>query len=310
MKNNIKNVFFVIMMLAISSKSYASADSDLEIALPSLFAVEDEFQDYIARIDVISALPEAPAVSEPAGDAFCRERLSALMLLQEKRDGLYESEPIEEISYACDDCNQSFNRTSTLKRHRANVHAKIRYRCHLCEKSYSQGHHLDRHIENVHGEQKYVCSLCNTKFSLKSHLTRHCKRAHEGVKVGCRFCDKNFTGTEHLLTHVRNVHEGARDACPLCVDTFANTRKLEIHLEKVHHSIRYPCSACLKNYASKKNLKKHVRMKHPEMHEAIPKRQRRTKPANNAVPSGECSSGLLLSAEEIAGFPIYTQTDM
>ena len=83
--------------------------------------------------------------------------------------------------------------------------------CHECEKSFSRNSSLKRHIETMHkGSKTFICAVCDKPFSQKCHLTQHIETIHEGKRPHqCNICGKSFSQKHHLNTHVATVHQGS-----------------------------------------------------------------------------------------------------
>ncbi|XP_037921892.1 transcription factor IIIA isoform X2 [Hermetia illucens] len=108
--------------------------------------------------------------------------------------------------YNCPECNEEFQRWSTLQKHRKIFHAP-------------------------------TCFICDRKFSNKNHLRTHLKdhnRKAEKLKFPCPYdyCERSYQHRRNLNVHINNFHKGIRFLCPMenCQSSFATNQKLNAHI--------------------------------------------------------------------------------
>jgi len=56
----------------------------------------------------------------------------------------------EQGKYICDVCGETFTSSTSVRRHKINIHHKVRYYCTQCGKSFCQKCHLSSHLRSVH----------------------------------------------------------------------------------------------------------------------------------------------------------------
>lgn len=166
-------------------------------------------------------------------------------------------------SFICDICEKSFATKDQAKNHKIAVHDALRpYDCKQCGRAFSDRSNLRRHKMNIHqGIEAYVCDICDKRFSAKYALKCHL-RTHTGEKLySCDICKKDFAAKDSLQNHKKAVHHGIRShECKQCDRTFAYMPALRLH-EKIVHQRAPPlvCEICDKRFSVKSSLKKHMR---------------------------------------------------
>ncbi len=90
---------------------------------------------------------------------------------------------LEQMSWTCSVCSQTFTRKSILVNHIKGQHLnQMRYNCTYCEKMFWNPEDLDGHISAKHTNIKlHVCNSCGKSFHHKKSLVRHVKENHLGV---------------------------------------------------------------------------------------------------------------------------------
>jgi uncharacterized Zn-finger protein len=71
---------------------------------------------------------------------------------------------------SCDICEKSFNKQSSLARHKYE-HSGVRpFICDICKKAFKHKHHLAEHRRLHTGEKPFQCSKCFKRFSHSGKL--------------------------------------------------------------------------------------------------------------------------------------------
>ena len=108
----------------------------------------------------------------------------------------------------CQQCGQSFETTTQLRKHVHNKHKSLIEVCGTCGHKFHSHRDLQRHIDGVHdGRRDFQCQWCGNKFSSKHTLKRHVARIHEKQNHTCHHCGKIFNLIGMLKTHLKKVHE-------------------------------------------------------------------------------------------------------
>lgn len=77
-------------------------------------------------------------------------------------------------SFACNICNKSYSRISTLKEHHLVLHEqKLDFECSQCHQGFVTGAKLRSHQKRRHKFVEYSCKSCNEKFSSKESFNEH-----------------------------------------------------------------------------------------------------------------------------------------
>ena len=100
------------------------------------------------------------------------------------------------MKFECEDCEESFTREDSLKRHQKEKHLKLnanldfvedfekflQHNCDQCNKSFKRKDKLQRHMKTVHSnpenKKPFQCPKCDSKFSRKDALNRHENQKH------------------------------------------------------------------------------------------------------------------------------------
>ncbi|XP_007253496.3 zinc finger E-box-binding homeobox 2 isoform X1 [Astyanax mexicanus] len=92
----------------------------------------------------------------------------------------------EEGLYACDICDKSFQKSSSLLRHKYEHTGKRPHECQICKKAFKHKHHLIEHSRLHSGEKPYQCDKCGKRFSHSGSYSQHmnhryafCSRDHD-----------------------------------------------------------------------------------------------------------------------------------
>ncbi|CAB1353239.1 unnamed protein product [Coregonus sp. 'balchen'] len=75
--------------------------------------------------------------------------------------------------YACNICNKTFQKSSSLLRHKYEHTGKRPHECQICKKAFKHKHHLMEHSRLHSGEKPYQCDKCGKRFSHSGSYSQH-----------------------------------------------------------------------------------------------------------------------------------------
>lgn len=116
--------------------------------------------------------------------------------------------PVEEKTYMCPDCGETFTHSGSLNRHLRMHRGERPYKCVVCGEGFCSMSKLYRH-ERIHMVDKpYHCEICGKSFAVKSTLTRH-QMLHQAERpYMCSHCEKGYVQRSHLARHHQKAHPG------------------------------------------------------------------------------------------------------
>ncbi|XP_053154088.1 zinc finger protein 436-like [Hemicordylus capensis] len=120
----------------------------------------------------------------------------------------YPMPQMEEKSYMCPDCGETFTHSGSLNRHLRMHRGERPYKCVVCGEGFCSMSKLYRH-ERIHMVDKpYHCETCGKSFAVKSTLTRH-QMLHQAERpYMCSHCEKGYVQRSHLARHHHKAHPG------------------------------------------------------------------------------------------------------
>jgi len=96
---------------------------------------------------------------------------------RQNNDRLHEGSPnvsqCIDLPYKCDICDKSFQKQSSLTRHKYEHTGKRPHHCTECGKSFKHKHHLIEHQRLHSGEKPYQCDKCGKRFSHSGSYSQH-----------------------------------------------------------------------------------------------------------------------------------------
>ncbi|MEE6471702.1 hypothetical protein FKM82_009346 [Ascaphus truei] len=75
--------------------------------------------------------------------------------------------------YICDQCNKTFQKSSSLLRHKYEHTGSRPHQCEVCSKAFKHKHHLIEHVRLHSGEKPYCCDKCGKRFSHSGSFSQH-----------------------------------------------------------------------------------------------------------------------------------------
>ncbi|KAM9482538.1 zinc finger E-box-binding homeobox 1 isoform 1-T1 [Clarias gariepinus] len=162
-------------------------------------------------------------------DARTRGSLDYLALMEEGLDG--DNGPgrkrlrkTEEGLYACDICDKSFQKSSSLLRHKYEHTGKRPHECQICKKAFKHKHHLIEHSRLHSGEKPYQCDKCGKRFSHSGSYSQHmnhryafCGRDNDPDGQG----EEQVLGDAPLYTSTHTKHHAETRDNSLCLEETA-----------------------------------------------------------------------------------------
>ncbi|KAL1272237.1 hypothetical protein QQF64_028099 [Cirrhinus molitorella] len=111
-------------------------------------------------------------------EALNRGGLEYLSLMDDGMDGEIgpgrkRLKKTEEGLYACDICDKTFQKSSSLLRHKYEHTGKRPHECQICKKAFKHKHHLIEHSRLHSGEKPYQCDKCGKRFSHSGSYSQH-----------------------------------------------------------------------------------------------------------------------------------------
>uniref|UniRef100_A0A7E4W423 Zinc finger E-box-binding homeobox protein zag-1 n=1 Tax=Panagrellus redivivus TaxID=6233 RepID=A0A7E4W423_PANRE len=79
----------------------------------------------------------------------------------------------EDGVYACDQCEKTFGKQSSLARHKYEHSGQRPYKCDTCEKAFKHKHHLTEHKRLHTGDKPFQCNKCLKRFSHSGSYSQH-----------------------------------------------------------------------------------------------------------------------------------------
>lgn len=179
---------------------------------------------------------------------------------------------IELERHACDQCNTTFVRATTLRAHIKDVHLKEEeHKCENCSKLFSCKSNLTSHLVDAVclREKEHSCDYCSNSFQQKDELESHVLDAHPHA---CGECTKRYRSMKGLSRHIDQAHLGAREEhlCKKCDKHYSTSFGLDRHVLRVHAEGKaFKCDVCGSQFNRKDSRDRHVRRVHREKSTAI-----------------------------------------
>lgn len=145
--------------------------------------------------------------------------------------------PSGEKLYKCQDCGQSYNRSSSFSNHRLAHHPSV---CQHCGRRFSMPDSLESHLQLVcerkdrTGESEFQCHVCQKKLTSKKILQRHLRLHSNSGLFPCTICSKTFGLKSSLEFHMKSHDMHKPFKCKICFITFSEKSTAIRHLKKQH----------------------------------------------------------------------------
>ena len=77
--------------------------------------------------------------------------------------------------YQCDQCDISFKKKDSLRKHVKTHNKEKPHQCSLCNKVFKRKYNLIHHSSTIHSEDRiiYQCTYCDKVFKKKGNLSQH-----------------------------------------------------------------------------------------------------------------------------------------
>ncbi|XP_010899255.2 zinc finger E-box-binding homeobox 2-like isoform X1 [Esox lucius] len=137
---------------------------------PMTFMMESDTDSVLKRIHM-----ERQAFMS---EMMARGGLDYISLMDEGADidggqGRKRLKKTDEGLYACDICDKTFQKSSSLLRHKYEHTGKRPHECKTCKKAFKHKHHLIEHSRLHSGEKPYQCDKCGKRFSHSGSYSQH-----------------------------------------------------------------------------------------------------------------------------------------
>lgn len=165
----------------------------------------------------------------------------------------------------CDQCGDTFARTSALSSHKTNMHNenKPKFPCSKCTRVLDSKSGLRYHMKHNHNtgnNLSFPCFICGKLFKERSLLKVHEVGHKETRDFKCDQCSATFKRTSGLATHKKRHAKDHRHFCRICKKGFFSPMELHSH-ERTHTGERpYKCSLCDYRCAHRSNMYKHEKV--------------------------------------------------
>lgn len=186
----------------------------------------------------------------------------------------------------CYECDISFTRKWTLKRHLKEIH-NIEYESDdesssgeddvvdepLSSDEGTEIEDSDFEVDEDKGENSILkCKFCDKQFSVQRYLDTHVMVKHTKTETfQCENCDKTFHQKKHLKRHRETIHglqnpdiinfksSPKNHICNICGSIFNRADNLTRHMKSAHvPKVKdFACMYCEKKFDKKWNLSRH-----------------------------------------------------
>ena len=173
-----------------------------------------------------------------------------------------KKEMIQEGSYHCKLCADSFFTENDLNNHEKTKHVKIQtYQCKICNYCSLEKSLMIRHMRTHSGQRPFYCKECGYAFTTKANCERHIRKRHNKAEKSeiddLIRCDQNQLKT---VSEDSWKYEIAT-VCMHCEEKFPDFWSLRDHL-KIHDKRSFYCSDCNAAFSCRSNCIAHIMQKH------------------------------------------------
>lgn len=121
-----------------------------------------------------------------------------------------------QLVYKCDICEKSFQKQSSLTRHKYEHTGKRPHHCNVCGKSFKHKHHLIEHQRLHSGEKPYQCDKCGKRFSHSGSYSQHMNHRYA-------YCKPEDTMMQELRQQLKKSNHTVQSNLTKATDNFGNT---------------------------------------------------------------------------------------
>ncbi|XP_068121252.1 zinc finger E-box-binding homeobox 1-like isoform X2 [Hyperolius riggenbachi] len=118
-----------------------------------------------------------------------------------------KSTKLENGVYACDQCNKTFQKSSSLLRHKYEHTGNRPHQCEVCSKAFKHKHHLIEHVRLHSGEKPYRCDKCGKRFSHSGSFSQHMNHRYS-------YCQKDSSDVSSKMTWSQSSDPGNYSVLP------------------------------------------------------------------------------------------------
>lgn len=111
-----------------------------------------------------------------------RAKMSSLHMMTKSLGSPSTQDGESEGQFACDQCDKSFAKQSSLARHKYEHSGQRPHKCNECPKAFKHKHHLTEHKRLHSGEKPFQCSKCLKRFSHSGSYSQHMNHRYSYCK--------------------------------------------------------------------------------------------------------------------------------
>ena len=178
----------------------------------------------------------------------------------------------ENLTFACNFCNQTFYSKHELKKHKSEHSKDFPLKCETCYQGFLHDSQLEKHMDTQHSKTSKLLIFCQhcdedhsspgmelaSLYSLKRHLMKHkCPMVKARGGGHCDVCAKDPEIYYKLKNHIRVNDSRKVLPCDRCDKRFKTVQDLNTH-SVVHTGQKpYSCQLCGDKFTQKCSLKTH-----------------------------------------------------
>ena len=143
-------------------------------------------------------------ISDQCLSSFCT-RITLVRHLEASHNGIG--------NFKCYTCSVNFKSKAALIHNKEKIHLSETFKCDDCEESFTRIETLRKHKINhkaSDGEiSNFKCEFCQTVFSWKSNWQRHKRKIYDGdktLKNVCHVCGESFCTDKQMKAHIDLCH--------------------------------------------------------------------------------------------------------
>ena len=166
----------------------------------------------------------------------------------------------------CNFCDFTSSSISIITGHSIKDHDKpsLCYSCNQCDERFERSVEMNKHRKNAHVKSKKLLRKSRKSQDLKPAKDQDFKSS-AGKTYICEICGFSTHKVEYLWTHNRYEHDLEKHLkCPHCERTFPTKFLFENHIDRFHREIgetKYVCDICGERFHYQTSVKAHQREK-------------------------------------------------